>query len=287
MVEEIGMVGKREKSGPSYAADGGTGCGTRTTYQPTTSGTSYFPLPVAGYEDPGTRRSMVFRYHLYPDAAGIPVPDSNYGLVQPVCPGVGIVELAGDSFLSHCAGKIADQGATRDFQYRPGDSVYQPGFFGVLEGSRDPNKYGRTRSVLGQYLHRAVVAQFEVRGGLHSRLRRWKYRPSETEEIFPVLQHGPAASGIGISDTSRGLSRWRCMKIQGYKTTGWTEISRYTRFWKVVFSGVVHRRAGSGISVRKQTKSGTRLHRSGKKIHTIRRCNVQRSLAYFSAVAVQ
>ncbi len=287
MVEEIGMVGKREKSGPSDAVDGCAGCGTRTTYQSATSGTSDLSLPVAGHEDPGTRRSMVFRYHLYPDAAGIPVPDSNYGLVQPVCPGVGIVELAGDSFLSHRAGKIADQGAARDFQYRPGGTVYQPGFFGVFEGSRDPNKYGRTRSVLGQYLHRAVVAQFEVRGGLHSRLRRWKYRPSETEEIFSVLQHGPAASGVGISDTGRGLSRWCSVKIQGYKTMGGTEISRYTRFWKVVFSGVVHRRAGSVISARKQTESGTRLHRSGKIIHTIRRCNVQRSLAYFSAVAVQ
>jgi hypothetical protein len=77
------------------------------------------------------------------------------------------------------------------------------------------------------------------------------------------------------------------MKIRGYQTMGRTEIARYTRFWKVVFPGVVHRRAESEISARKQKKSGTLLPWSGKIIHTIRRCNVQKSLAYFSAVAVQ
>ena len=43
MVEEIGMVGKREKSGPSDAVDGCAGCGPRTTYQSATSGTSIYP----------------------------------------------------------------------------------------------------------------------------------------------------------------------------------------------------------------------------------------------------
>ena len=287
MVEEIGMVGKREKSGPSDAVDGCTGCGSRTTYQSTTSGKSNFSLPVAGYEDPGTRRSMVFRYHLYSNEERIPVLDSNYGLVQPVCLGMGTVELVGDNFLSYRSGEIAGPGQARDFQYRSGGTVYQHGFFGAVGESWSTNKYGRTRSVLGQYLYRAFVAQLEVRGGLHSRLRRWKYRPSETEEIFSVLQHGPAPSSVGISDTGRDLSRWCGVKIRGYQNKGWSEISRYTRSWKVVFLGVVHQMAASVISSRKQEKSGALLHWSGKIIRTIRRCNAQKSLAYFSAVAVQ
>jgi len=287
MVEEIGMVGKREKSGPPDAVDGCTGCGARTTYQPTTSGTSDFSLPVERYGDPGTRRSMVFRYHLYPDAERSPVSGSDYGLVQPIHFGVGTVEFVGDRFLSQRSGESTEQGATRDFQHRSGGAVYQRGFFGAVGGSWSTNKYGRTGSVLGQYLYRAVVAQLEVRGGLHSRLRRWKCRPSETGEIFSVLQHGPAASGVGISDAGRGLSRWCGVKIRGYQTMGRTEIVRYTRSWKVVFLGVVHQIAESVISARKQKKSGTPLHWSGKIIHTIRRCNVQKSLAYFSAVAVQ
>lgn len=117
MVEGIGMVGKREKSGPSDAVDGCPGCSSRTTHQLTTSRTSNFSLPVAGYEDPGTRRSMVFRYYVYSNAERISVLDSNYGLVQPVHFGVGPVEFAGDRFLSQRSEESAEQGATRDFQH--------------------------------------------------------------------------------------------------------------------------------------------------------------------------
>lgn len=287
MVEEIGMVGKRETSSTFDAIDGCTSCSARSAHQSSPSGTSDLSLPVAGHGNPSARRSMVLRYHLYPDAARIPVPGSDYGLVQPIHPGVGTVELAGNCFLSDRSGEIAGSGHTRYLQHRSRGTVYQYRVFQPAGGCRGTNKHGRTGPGIGQYIHRAIVAQLEVRGGLHSRLRRWERRPSGTEEIFPVLQHGPAASGVGISDTGRGLSELYGMKIRRYRTMGRTEIARYTRSWKVVFLGLVHQMAEIEIYARKQRKSGFASLVSGKINRTIRRFYVQRSLAYFSAGAVQ
>lgn len=275
MVEGIGMVGKRETSGTFDAIDGRTSYSARTAYQSTPSGTSDLSLPVAGHGNPSTRRSMVLRYHLYPDAARIPVPGSDYGLVQPIHSGVGTVELAGNCFLSYRSGEVAGSGHTRDIQHRSRGAVYQRRVFQPADGCRGANKHGRTGPGIGQYIHRAIVAQLEVRGGLHSRLRRWKRRPAGTEEIFPVLQHGPAASGVGISDTGRGLSELYGMKIHRHRTIGRTEIARYTRSWKVVFLGLLPQIAEIASPVR------------GKLYQTIRRFYVQRPLAYFSVGAVQ
>ena len=80
---------------------------------------------------------------------------------------------------------------------------------------------------------------------------------------------------------SRYVLEWNC------RTMGRTEIARYTRSWRVVFLGVVHQIGESVISARTQKKSGTLPHWSGKIIHIIRRCNGQKSLAHFSAVAVR
>jgi len=205
VVETTGMVGERETSGTTDAADGSASCRARSPYESASSGTSDLSVPAAGRADPGARRSLVRRYHLYSHASRVFVPGGRDGLVQPLRACVGAVEFAGGSVLSQCPGAGIGHEHAGDLQHRPGCAVYQRGFHGAARDGGGTGKHGRSRPSDGQYLRGAVVANGQVRGGLPAGLHRWDRGAAGIESVLPVLQHGATAPGVGKPNACDGL----------------------------------------------------------------------------------
>jgi len=59
------------------------------------------------------------RHRLYPDGAGIHVPDGHHGLAQPVRALVEVVQHPGSWLLRGCVGGGIEHGRARDIQHRP------------------------------------------------------------------------------------------------------------------------------------------------------------------------
>ena len=76
-------------------------------------------------------------------------------------------------------------------------------------GGRHPHLDGRARPLDRQRLHRAAVAQPEVRGHLPQRLRRRPRGQSRDRRMAGLLQSPAPASGAGQPDADGGLARRR------------------------------------------------------------------------------
>ena len=134
--KSAGSAGQREAGGAVDASDGTAGDRARTPYQPASScasGVSVLAARVAGH---ALQHGLVYRHHLCADGEGLHVSGGHYGLVQPVCPGVGVVEYTGDELL--CADPATGPGPAwraGHLQQRPGSQFTCEEFLGCLEAA--------------------------------------------------------------------------------------------------------------------------------------------------------
>ncbi len=80
-------------------------------------------------------------------------------------------------------------------------------FLDELESRGCADQHGRQGAVSGQHLHRAAVAQPEIRGGVHQGLWLGGRGASGHRRVAGVLQRRAAAPGAGLSDATRGFRR--------------------------------------------------------------------------------
>ena len=85
------------------------------------------------------------------------------------------------------------------FNTKSGRAVHQCGVPGRAGNPRRAGPHGRQGRVPGQHLHRATVAQTEVRGGVHQGLWRGGRRAGGHWRVADAPQRRAAASGAGSS----------------------------------------------------------------------------------------
>ena len=200
-VTGAGMAGKREAGGALDAINEHSSDGAGTAYQPSASGTSNLSLFIERQGDRISGRGLVLGHYISAYEARIFISGGSYGLVQPVCSGLGTVELAGDGVL--CAGLKAGVTTCQagNLQHRSGRTIYERSIYRPVEECRGTDQHGRRRTGAGQYLCGTALADGKVRGSLPARLCRRKRSLEKSASVFSVLQHRAAASRIGKSNS--------------------------------------------------------------------------------------
>ena len=201
-VVELGRVPRQYQA--HHAPDarhGATSAPARSAHEQAAPGAQDLPVFIARYGDSLLERGMVFRHHLHPDGARIHVSGRGDGLVQSLRNRVGIVQHTRCGFLRSRLEDCFKMRTTRNFQYRPGQSIHQHGVDRYAARRARFNQHGRSRSLLRQYLHRASLAQREVRRYLHQIVRRWPRFASRIIGVFPLLQSRTSAHESGFTDT--------------------------------------------------------------------------------------
>ena len=113
-------------------------------------------------------------------------------------------------FCLERAGGGIDARHAGDFQHRPGRAVHGHGVYRAAGVGGRGDQHGWSRSLDGQRVRRAIVADVEVRVHLPSRLRHAACVASGAGQILPVLQRGTIARGLGLPHASgavRGVTR--------------------------------------------------------------------------------
>lgn len=102
-----------------------------------------------GEAQPGVVRG----HHLRADAARVPVPGGDHGLIQPLRGGLGVGQHVGQHHGRAClrrgAGTGLGQWALRDLQHRSGCAIHQPGVSRVYGRGWGARQYGRTGACAG------------------------------------------------------------------------------------------------------------------------------------------
>ena len=195
------MAGEREKGGAVDAINEHSSDGARTAYQPSASGTSYLSLFIERQRDRASERSLVFGHYVSAYEAWIFISGGGYGLVQPVCSGLGALELAGDGVLRADLKARVTTRQAGDMQHRPRRAIYERSFHWPVAECRGADQHGRERAGAGQYLRGTALADGKVRRGLSSRLCRRKRSLEKSAPVFSVLQYRASASRIGAANS--------------------------------------------------------------------------------------
>ena len=203
----IWLAGQRKAGG---ADDAGYGTAIRVAeavYKPTPSGKPGLPIPVARVGHPGSEARLVCRYHLYSAARRASVSGRRDGLVQPVCAGLGVIQLDGIGVLHPGAESCVGTWHTGDIQHRSGRSVQQHGLYGPAEGRWRGDQHGWPGPGLGQRVHRAPLVVGQIRGSISRRLRQRMGGTPTAGTVLSVLQHRAEASVVGKTDALCGVLR--------------------------------------------------------------------------------
>src|SRR6202030_133192 len=129
---------------------------------------------VAVYQRPNTSQPAA-AHKVYPDGQGVRVSGRDHGLAQSCGTGLAAVEHARRRFLRRGArGSARSLWSAGDLQHRPGQPVHQRRLHRRAEPARGHDQHGWQGALHGQRLHRAAVAQPQIRGGLPACL--WQRR---------------------------------------------------------------------------------------------------------------
>ena len=145
-------------------------------------------------------------HNVHSAPSGFYLSGRDYGLVQPLCFGMGNIGYAGIALLPLGAGLGSATGAAGNFQYGPGDSIYQLRFHGPVVGQRHSRQYGWPRPRSGQHLRRTALADSQVRRGLLERLPECEGGNRLPDLLFPFLQSKTNSSGARLQDARSSLS---------------------------------------------------------------------------------
>src|SRR5271157_5432922 len=165
-----------------------------TKLEPAGAGSRGLPVPAARSVDRAAQSRLEYRYYLYSDAWWVPLPGQ-----------LGTVQHHGDRLLSGGDGSRLPLRPARDLELRSGFPIHGRGFSGAPEKARRPDQHGWARPRPGQCLHRATVAQFEVRAHLSRRLRQWGRVVPGAGSLFPFLQLSAPAPGARLSHAGRSV----------------------------------------------------------------------------------
>src|SRR6185436_15531443 len=95
-----------------------------TESQPPRARAGDLPVSVARRLDRAAQPSLEHRYYVYSDAGRLPVFGRRYGLVQSLCPQLGVVQYSGDGLLPGGFGVSFSLRPTRDLELRSGLAVH-------------------------------------------------------------------------------------------------------------------------------------------------------------------
>lgn len=201
--------GLRRQPEASSATDAANGIGSHlpeTKIVAALQGTSDLSLSAPRNDGIPSESSVEHRHNVHSAPSGFYLSGGDYGLVQPVCSGMGSIGYAGIEFLHLGTGLGSATGAAGHFQYRPGESIYQLRFHGSVIGQRHSYQHGWPRPRSGQHLRRTPLADSQVRRGLLERLPECARGHRLLDRLFPFLQSKTNSSGARLQDTRSGLS---------------------------------------------------------------------------------
>src|SRR5439155_22818928 len=174
-----------------------------TQPEPPGSRSPDLPLPATRRLHRTAQPSLEHRYYVYSDAWRLPLPGGRDGLVQPLRAQLGTLQYDGDRLLSGRAGGGVPLRPTRNLELRSGRAIHRGGFFGSAETTRRIDQHGRTGPCPGQRVHRAPVAQLEVRADLSRRLRQRRRSVPGAGSLLPFLQPPAPTPGAPLSHAGR------------------------------------------------------------------------------------
>ena len=128
-------------------------------------GASNLSVSAPRIEGVPSQSGLEHRHNVHSAPSGFYLSGCDYGLVQPLCSGMGSIGYAGNEFLHFGTGLGSATGAAGHFQYGPGESIYQLRFHGSVVGQRHSRQYGWPRPCSGQHLRRTALADSQVRRG--------------------------------------------------------------------------------------------------------------------------
>ena len=169
-------------------------------------GASNLSLSTPRIDGIPSESSLEHGHNVHSAPSGFYLSGRDYGLVQPLCFGMGSIGYAGIEFLHLGTGMGFATGAAGNFQYGPGDSIYQLRFHGSVVGQRHSRQYGWSRTRAGQHLRRTALADSQVRRGLLERLPECEGGNRLPDLLFPFLQSKTNSSGARLQDTRSSLS---------------------------------------------------------------------------------
>src|SRR5215813_9157720 len=198
-----GHAGYQSEAQPTIDADSGYRSSlSETKLEPSGARPHGVSLPAAGCLYRAPQPSLEHRYYLRSDAGRLPLPGRHHGLVQPFRAQLGTLQYDGDRLLS-----------SRNLELRSGLAVHRSGFPGAAEKTRCRHQHGRPRPGSGQRLHRASLAQSEVRADLPRRLCRRSRNLRRSGTLLPFLQSSASAPGARLPHAGRPVSAPVTQKI--------------------------------------------------------------------------
>src|SRR5215213_3953257 len=177
-------------------------------------------LPAAGPRRRAAEPGLVRRHHLPADAARLPLPGRGDGLGDAQGAVLAGVEHPGGGVLPRGAGRgPGTVRAAGDLQYRPGQPVHLAAVHGLAAAGRGAHLDGRPRPLDGQRVHRAAVAQSEVRVRLPACLRNRLGAAGRAGEVDRLLQCRTPTQRPGGADPRRGVRAGADGEIGGLTET--------------------------------------------------------------------
>src|SRR5581483_1626452 len=188
-----------------HARVGDRGPLSQTESEPPGAGARDLPVLAARRLDRAAQPSLEHRYYVPSDAWRLPLPGGGHGLVQPLRTQLGTLQYHGDRFLPGRAGSGVPLRPTRNLELRSGFAVHRSRFSGSAQAAGCVHQHGWARPRSRQRVHRAAVAQFEIRTRLSRRLRQRRRSVPCIGTLLPFLQSPASAPGAGLPHAGRSV----------------------------------------------------------------------------------
>ena len=148
---------------------------------------------------------LELRHHLHPLTAGVYLSHGSDGLVQSVRALLGNLGHVGYQFLLGGIGSSLADRYTRDVQYGPGGAVHQCRVYQSAQSCRYSHQLGWQRASVRQHFCGEIMAQCQIRGGVHQRLPKRSRGGEQLACVLHLLQSRAIASGIRLSNARTGV----------------------------------------------------------------------------------
>src|SRR5215471_11625746 len=199
-------AGGRAQTHPAADANSGNrGAVSEAAPEPAVSRSRSLSIPAARRLHRTAQPGLEHRYHIPSDAWRLPVLGGGHGLVQLLRTQLGTLQHDGDRVLSSGAGGGVPLRPTRNLELRSRFAIYRSRFSGAAEEARRFDQHGWTRPRPGQRVHRAPVAQSQIRAHLPRGLRQRCRAVSGTESLLPFLQPPAPAPSARLSHAGRSV----------------------------------------------------------------------------------
>ena len=201
--------GQSKENPKADADDGNRGDLPRSSYVQTSPRTPRISLSAQRFGDFEAQSGLGERHYLHSAGARVRLPGCGHGLVQSVRAVVGDFQQPRAVLLRHRSRLGTGIRTARNLQHRPGQSVYIQCLYRAIGTRRDTHQHGRSRSVSRQHLHRAPLANGEVRRDISARLCERATPDDEPRVLSKLLQSRPTSPVLRRPNTRGGLSRHR------------------------------------------------------------------------------